>query len=48
MEVKVYKFIVRTKIPYHVPAKYSSNAFTQLYIDGEFKGEYQNSAYGGF
>jgi hypothetical protein len=48
MEVKVYKFIVRTKIPYHVPAKYSSNTFTQLYIDGEFKGEYQNSAYGGF
>jgi len=48
MEVKVYKVVIRSKIPYSVPAKYSSNTFTQLYIDGEFKGEYQNGSYGGF
>lgn len=48
MEVRVIKIVVRSKIPYRVPAKYSSNTYTQLYIDGESKGEFLNGAYGGF
>lgn len=48
MKVEIVKITVRYKKSYYVPARYSSAAYTQLYIDGEFKCEYQNSAYGGF
>lgn len=48
MKVEIVSITVRRRKGYYVPAKYSSATYTQLYIDGESKGEYHNSVYGGF
>lgn len=47
MDVVVEKFIVRIPRPYSVPKKWSSYTYCRIFIDNEYKGEWQLSAYGG-
>ena len=46
MKVLIKKVVYKTRKPYSVPAKYSSNTFAILYIDGVKKGEFQVNYYG--
>ena len=46
-KVEIAKTVFKERIPYIVPAKYSSTTFYRLFINDIEKGEYLASNYGG-